>query len=180
MYDYITPQKPINALQFLKGNNSLYSDVEVNEWFEKALANDEELCKYLVEQNNNDMDAEHEKLCGNHCAGNAKNTNGDISTLPVNEESEPMECSSNALDGNDAFSVALRELEALVRLNGFSIHDVPYDGSCMFSAISYQLQSTGVCDVNSDELRQMVADYLEANPSTYCDAVSQPMASHDA
>ena len=38
----------------------------------------------------------------------------------------------------------------------------------------------GVCDVNSDELRQMVADYLEANPSTYCDAVSQPMASHDA
>ena len=23
MYDYITPQKPINALQFLKGNNSL-------------------------------------------------------------------------------------------------------------------------------------------------------------
>ena len=77
----------------------------------------------------------NEKLGGDHCAGNAKNTNGDISTLPVNEESEPMECSSNALDGNDAFSVALRELEALVRLNGFSIHDVPYDGSCMFSAI---------------------------------------------
>ena len=25
MYDYITPQKPINALQFLKGNNSLLS-----------------------------------------------------------------------------------------------------------------------------------------------------------
>ena len=47
----------------------------------------------------------------------------------MNEESEPMECSSNALDGNDTFSVALREIEALVRLNGFSIHDVPYDGT---------------------------------------------------
>ena len=47
MYDYITFQKPINALQFLKGNNSLYSDVQVNEeWFDKALANDEKLCKY--------------------------------------------------------------------------------------------------------------------------------------
>ena len=80
--------------------------VEGNEeWFEQALANDEEFCKSFIEQNNNDMDAKHEKLGGDHCAGNAKNTNGDLSTLPVNEDSEPMECSSNTLDSNDAYSV---------------------------------------------------------------------------
>ena len=66
--------------------------------------------------------------------------------------------------------MTLHELGSLASLNVFSIHDVPYEGNCMFSAI-YQLQSTSVCDVNSDGLRQIVADYLEA-PSTYCDAVS--------
>ena len=65
------------------------------------------------------MGAEHEKLGSDHCAGNGKNTNSDISTLPGNEESEPMECCSNALDYKDVFSVVLRELEALARLNGF-------------------------------------------------------------
>ena len=64
--------------------------------------------------------------------------------------------------------------------NGFAIHDVPYDGNCMFSAVSHQLQTSGVCTVDSNELRQMVADYLEENGALYCDAVSQPVASHDA
>ena len=31
---------------------------------------------------------------------------------------------------------------------------MPYDGNCMFSAIAYQLNSTGVCDVDSAGLRQ--------------------------
>ena len=48
----------------------------------------------------------------------------------------------------------------------------------MFSALSYQLQSIGVS--NSDELRQMVANYLESNAASYCNFVSQPVVSHDA
>ena len=31
MYDYITPQKLPDALRFLKANNTLYADIEVNE-----------------------------------------------------------------------------------------------------------------------------------------------------
>ena len=55
-----------------------------------------------------------------------------------------LECSQGISDGNDLFSLALHELEAKARLSDFSIHDVPYDGNCLFSALSYQLQSTSL------------------------------------
>ena len=35
MYDYITPQKLLDALKYLKATNPLYAHIEVNEqWFE--------------------------------------------------------------------------------------------------------------------------------------------------
>ena len=47
MYDYIRPQKLFHALRYLKANNLLYADIDVNEqWVEEAMANDEELCQY--------------------------------------------------------------------------------------------------------------------------------------
>ena len=52
MYDYITPQKLMNALKFLRAKNPLYAHIEA--WFEEALANDEEFCKCLLEQNDDD------------------------------------------------------------------------------------------------------------------------------
>ena len=54
---YITPQKLLDALRFLKANNHLYADINVNEqWVEAAMANDEELCKHLVEQDDEHME----------------------------------------------------------------------------------------------------------------------------
>ena len=39
MYDYITPQKLLEALRFLKANNPLYIDIDINEeWLEAAMA----------------------------------------------------------------------------------------------------------------------------------------------
>ena len=47
MYDYITPQKFLDALRFLRANNPLYADINVNEqWVEAAMGNDSELCKH--------------------------------------------------------------------------------------------------------------------------------------
>ena len=47
MYEYITPQKLLDALRFLKANIPLYTDIDVNEqWLETAMANNEELCKH--------------------------------------------------------------------------------------------------------------------------------------
>ena len=75
-------------------------------------------------------------------------------------------------DDNDSFSLALHELEAKARLNGFSIHNVTYDSNCMFSALSYQLKSTGV---SNSELHQIVTNHLQSNPASYCNFVSQPV-----
>ena len=53
MYDYITPQKLLAALSFLKANNPLYADIDINqEWLQSAIASDAELCECLVEQGN--------------------------------------------------------------------------------------------------------------------------------
>ena len=47
LYDYITPQKLLDALSFLKANNPWYADIDVNqEWLESAVA------ECLVEQCN--------------------------------------------------------------------------------------------------------------------------------
>ena len=85
-----------------------------------------------------------------------------------------MECSDN----EDVLSTAVHKLETIASQIGFTIHDVPYDGNCMFSAIAYQLNSTGVCDVDSDGLRQTIAHYLEANKAQ-CDFVCQPVPQND-
>ena len=71
---------------------------------------------------------------------------------------------------------AVHKLETIASQNGFTIHDVPYDGNCMFSAIAYQLNSSGVCDVNSNGLRQTIAKFLKANKAQYWDFVCQPVA----
>ena len=70
----------------------------------------------------------------------------------------------------------MHKLETIASQNGFTIHDVLYDGNCMFSAIAYQLNSSGICDFDSNALRQTVAHYLEANRASYCDFLCQPVA----
>ena len=45
--------------------------------------------------------------------------------------------------------------------------------------ISYGLYS-GVCNVDSNELRQMVTNYLDTNAAMYYDYLSQSVVSHDA
>ena len=159
MYDYIRPQKLFEALRFLKANNPLYANIDIHEeWVEEAIGNDEELCQYLIEQDNDLMDTE----CESGTAGAAA--------------CETMECSS----GSDEFSRALHQLKVLAHENSYVIHDVPYDGNCMFSAVSYQLQANGVCSADSSELRQKVADHLEANAAFYCDFLCEPVSSESA
>ena len=52
MYDYISPEKVLTALRWLKQNNPLYVNIDINEeWVEQAMANDEDLFAGLVKQN---------------------------------------------------------------------------------------------------------------------------------
>ena len=57
-----TTCKPLDALRFLKAQNPLYCDIEINDqWFEEAVANDDELGMCLVEQNDETMDTESDQ-----------------------------------------------------------------------------------------------------------------------
>ena len=143
---------PQKALRFLKQHNPLYASVEVNHlWVDQALADsEEELGSSLVE--------------------------------PV-EEMETDQTQSEPVDGlnpSNAFSDAMCKLETLAHQSGFLIHTVPADGNCMFAAVSHQLQISGVKSVDSSELRETVANHLEANSALYWNAVSEPVVSHDA
>ena len=158
MYDYITPQKLLDALTFLKANNPLYADIDVNmEWLETAMANDAELCECLVEQS----DCDEEPI--------------------VDSVDSPVTASSAiAMDCVDPLVTAMHNLETQASQNGFTIHDVPYDGDCMFSSILHQLNSTGMCDFDSKALRRAVVEYLQANQARYySDFVCQPVDQHD-
>ena len=84
----------------------------------------------------------------------------------------PMEC----YDISDPLLTAICKLETIASQNGFTIHDLPADGDCMFSAIVYQLTSTGICDVDSQTWRQNFIDYMLANKASYCDFVSASRA----
>ena len=192
MYDYITPEKVMNALRWLKANNPLYADIEINdEWLEQAMSNDEELVASLLEQTDDDSD-EHpstelptEELC-NDSNDNNVNIHDNSEPTIASDNDQAMECdksiaSDQAMECDlPPFSAALNALEKLARDKGFVVRNVPYDGNCMFSAVAHQLQSTGVCNVDSYILREMLCDHLESNSSLYSPFVSQPVASHHA
>ena len=82
-----------------------------------------------------------------------------ISTVSLDSDGdESMECCPHSFPSDNSFIIALSALEQLARENGFSIHDVPYDGNCMFSAIAYQLKSIDICSVDSSNLRQILGN----------------------
>ena len=205
MYDYITPQKLLDALSFLKANNPLYADIDVNqEWLEAAVANDTEFCEYLVQhQTDTDQQAEaNNPLTYNAMdCSNSDNIQSNVdsqatianvappSDIQSNVDSPVDDCVANpdspteiAMEysiSTDPLLSAIHKLEALASENGFTIHNVPADGDCMFSAIVYQLHSIGICDIDSQTLRQNVAEYLQANKASYFDFVCQPVQRTD-
>ena len=60
MYDYISPEKVLTALRWLKQNNPLYANTDMNDdWLDQAIANDDDLFAGMVEQtDSNDMSSD--------------------------------------------------------------------------------------------------------------------------
>ena len=67
--------------------------------------------------------------------------------------------------------------------HGFTVHDVPANGDCMFSAIAYQLASIGLSDIDAHTLRTMLVSHLEDHPHVngthYSTFLSAPIPSND-
>ena len=190
MYDYISPEKLMIALRWLKENNHLYADVEINDaWLEESLANDEDLCTSLVEQppadndevydiNSTELSTQEPITCNaTHCIDmECEMTSSTTQETMGDTNHSHMPCLSISVpNGDDDFRRASNTLTTITRENGFIIHDVPYDGDCLFSAITYQLKSIGLHSGDKSELRKMVADHLDANSAFYCNYVSLPM-----
>ena len=192
MYDYISPEKVLTALRWLKQNNPVYADIDINEqWLEQAVSNDEDLFGGLVEQcdtndihnDTNDMSSESAlSTCTQQPYSEPSIENSDSSINEVVDEgdSQSMECHPYSLSSDDdVFTIAFNVLEQVAGENGFAIHNVPYDGDCLFSSIAYQLEPITACSVNKSKLRQMVVDHLENNSNLYKKFVSQPIRSND-
>jgi len=51
MYDYVSPQKVLNALRWLRFHNPLYSDIDIDdEWVLNAETDDSDLFSSLINQ----------------------------------------------------------------------------------------------------------------------------------
>ena len=50
LYDYVTPERLLNALRYLKSNNRYYKDITINDnWITHTLEDDEDLMSSLIE-----------------------------------------------------------------------------------------------------------------------------------
>ena len=58
-----------------------------------------------------------------------------------------MEIDHNACSQQRSAAFADDVLSSIASSNGFTIHDVPADGNCLFSAIAYQLASIGMTQI---------------------------------
>ena len=117
LYNHVRPDKVLMALNWLKCNNPLYSSVSVNsDWVNESSVNNSELFNSLTADSS----------LHNSSSISDQNSNPEPTCMVVNEELS-----------NDHLTV----LCSRAKTHGFKIHDVPGDGNCLFSSITYQLSS---------------------------------------
>ena len=157
MYDYVTPDNILNALRWLKINNPLYKDIDINtDWVTQSLHDDDEMLCSLIE--------------------NPPVTDMDVSEPPP---TSPTVVTCNSSSSVDDVITAYSVLSRVARERGFTIHEVPRDGNCLFMAISYQLKH---CQIDSDVMRSMLVTYLRDNPyfnDTHCSNFLTSVSSND-
>ena len=78
-------------------------------------------------------------------------------------------------DSTSHIAIASNRLSTLAREKGFTVHDVPRDGNCLFNAVAYKLES-----VSASEMRETVANHLEGNSEFYRDFLAQPVQTDNA
>ncbi len=201
MYHYVTHEKVLNALKWLKEHNPLYVDVEVDEeWSLHAETDDHDLYSSITAN----TDCSDTMAANSECT-NVVNTSTDSSNIVsfdagpsiTNIESEislnselcnnssmcdqeptvnPTECVNISEHCDNNLVTAKHHLEQYASENDFCIHDVPGDGNCLYHAILYQLEQNNVISATVRDIRELVACYLEDHKEIFMPFVSSPIA----
>ena len=172
----------MTALRWLKQNNPLYANIDINEeWLQQAMTNDNDLFAGMVDQREDDA-----SYCGNSVNSeptqnpttehNANSTDNDHNSTLDEDGSQTMEYCCSQPNFDNALTIAFNTVEQAAQENGFVIHNVPFDGDCLFTSVGYQLEPR----VHKNTLRQMVVNHLDNNSDFYKEFLSQPVTSHDA
>ena len=150
MYQYVSSEKLMNAVRWLKIHNSIYSNTVINEeWSKQSAVDDATLFDALTNksfENNSSSNDMSSRLCSTSFFDSVAISSDIVSELHA-----------RVIHG-------YRMLTVLASQRGFSIQDVPADGDCLFSAISLQLESVGIQPAESKELRHELVKYMDQNP----------------
>ena len=169
MYGYVSPQKILEALRWLKDNHPHYSDIQINlEWSEESRSSNFDLHAGFL---NCAVEEPESPVVHSKKADVVANTHKPLSGLGNGCVSKH---STSPLPS--VMTTALTNLEMCAAKNNFIIHDVPGDGNCLFHAVLYQL---GTFSGTVDDLRQMVASYLDCHRDFYVNFVPQPVECSD-
>ena len=137
MFKNARPAKMMDALVWLKENNPLYEDVNIqNEW-ENEVTDCEMMTSLLVHHEDDEGDME-----GNILSANTEF----VQSIPE--------------EHREAASI----LAHIASDMGLEIYNVPSDGNCLFSAVCRQMGICGIQTEGPDVLRLKVADFLSHNP----------------
>ena len=144
MYEYVRPDKVMAALEWLKVNNPLYNDININRnWEDDAAQDDSELWEAV--------------------SSSAVRVNEVYSDSSQHDNTNNCVSLQGHIKDTNAGSLQDEGLVDLARESGFSVEDVPQDGNCLFSAVQCQLQLAGV-ECEHDTLRKQLVDFFEDHP----------------
>ena len=163
IFDYVHPEKVITALHWLKQNNPLYKDININSnWLQDSEECDPELWHAMTSTSTNDDDAEivDDDLFASDselCEVENTNANGNSNNDVVQNDNP------NAV----AIADSLQRLKTRASEKGYNVYDVAADSDCLFYAMCHELRKLGLYDGNARELRSRVAKFMRENPK--CD-----------
>ncbi|XP_058825579.1 deubiquitinase OTUD6B [Topomyia yanbarensis] len=67
-----------------------------------------------------------------------------------------------------------RKIVELLTKRGLAPFPVPADGDCLYNAVKHQLARIGICEYETSDLRQLAADYIEANQESLICYMTNP------
>ena len=161
IFDYVHPEKVITALHWLKSNNPLYKDININSnWVQDSEECDPELWHAMTTTTDDPQIANDNESFASDCGvlESTDNMRDGNSNNGVVQSDNP-----NAI----AIANALQRLETRACEKGYTIYNVPADSECLFHAMCHELRKLGLYDGNARDLRSSVAQFMRDNPK--CD-----------